>query len=96
VAEQYGKEDLIVVLGAPDADSAELYAETVMNGDPTWAGPLAGVALGLPVYHIIEPEIRAQIAPACYEDHLKLMEIALDVDKISETLTRLRNKQVSG
>jgi betaine reductase len=97
VAEQYGKEDLIVVLGAPDADSAELYAETVMNGDPTWAGPLAGVALGLPVYHIIEPEIKAQIAPACYEDHLKLMEIALDVDKISETLTRLRrNKQVSG
>ena len=97
MAEQYGKEDLIVVLGAPDADSAELYAETVMNGDPTWAGPLAGVALGLPVYHIIEPEIKAQIAPACYEDHLKLMEIALDVDKISETLTRLRrNKQVSG
>lgn len=97
MAEQYGKEDLIVVLGAPDADSAELYAETVMNGDPTWAGPLAGVALGLPVYHIIEPEIKAQIAPACYEDHLKLMEIALDVDKISETLTRLRRtKQVSG
>ena len=68
-----------------------------MNGDPTWAGPLAGVALGLPVYHIIEPEIKSQIAPARYEEHLKLMEIALDVDKITETLTRLRgNKQVQG
>ena len=68
-----------------------------MNGDPTWAGPLAGVALGLPVYHIIEPEIKSQIAPACYEEHLKLMEIALDVDKITETLTRLRgNKQAQG
>lgn len=61
-----------------------------MNGDPTWVGPLAGVALGLPVYHIIEPEIKAQIDPACYEEHLKLMEIALDVDKISQTLTKLR------
>ena len=78
------------MLGAPDADSAELYAETVTNGDPTWAGPLAGVALGLPVYHIIEPEMKAQIDPACYEEHLKLMEIALDVEKISETLTRVR------
>jgi betaine reductase len=80
-----------VVLGAPDADSAELYAETVTNGDPTWAGPLAGVALGLPVYHIIEPEIKSQIAPACYEEHLKLMEIALDVEKISQTLARIRS-----
>lgn len=80
-------------MGAPDADSAELYAETVTNGDPTWAGPLAGVALGLPVYHIIEPEVRAQIAPACYEEHLKLMEIALDVDKIAETLAKVRGSK---
>ena len=90
MAEQYGKDNLIVILGAPDADSAELYAETVMHGDPTWAGPLAGVALGLPVYHIIEPEIKTQIDPACYEQHLKLMDIALDVDKISEMLSKLR------
>lgn len=82
-----------MILGAPDADSAELYAETVMHGDPTWAGPLAGVALGLPVYHIIEPEIKAQIDPACYEEHLKLMDIALDVDKISQALTKLRNEK---
>ena len=84
---------MIVILGAPDADSAELYAETVTNGDPTWAGPLAGIALGLPVYHIIEPEIKAQIDPACFEEHLKLMEIALDVDKISKSLTKIRGAQ---
>jgi len=65
----------------------------VTHGDPTWAGPLAGVALGLPVYHIIEPEIKAQIDPACYEEHLKLMEIALEVDKISQALARVRGDQ---
>jgi betaine reductase len=48
------------------------------------------VALGLAVYHIIEPVIKNQIAPACYEEHLRLMEIALDVDKISQALTKLR------
>ena len=83
----------MVILGAPDADSAELYAETVINGDPSWAGPLAGVAMDLPVYHIMEPEIKAQIDPAVYKEHLELMEIALDVAKITEGLNRVRNKK---
>ena len=83
----------MVILGAPDADSAELYAETVVNGDPSWAGPLAGVAMGLPVYHIMEPEIKAQIAPEVYKEHLELMEIALDVEKIAEGLNRVRSKK---
>ena len=81
----------MVVLGAPDADSAELYAETVVHGDPSYAGPLAGVALGLPVYHILEPEIKAQIDPAVYKEHLELMEIALDVEKISRGLSKVRS-----
>lgn len=78
------------MLGAPSADSAELYAETMINGDPTWVGPLAGVALGLPVYHIMEPEIKAQIDPQVYKEHLELMEIALETDKISEVLSKAR------
>ena len=80
----------MVVLGAPDADSAELYAETLVNGDPSWAGPLAGVALSLPVFHIMEPEIKAQIEPSVYQEHLELMEIALDVEKIAQGLDRVR------
>ena len=85
---------MIVVLGTPDADSAELYAETVIHGDPSWAGPLAGVSLGLPVFHILEPEIKAQIDPAIYQEHLGLMEIALDVVKISQTLSKVRNQTI--
>ena len=83
------------MLGAPDADSAELYAETMVHGDPSWAGPLAGVALDLPVYHIMEPEIKKQIDPALYKEHLGLMEIALEVDKITEGLNRVRKKESS-
>ena len=81
---------MVVILGAPDADSAELYAETVVRGDPSWAGPLAGVALGLPVYHIMEPEIMAQVDPAVFKKHLALMEIALDIEKISRALNEVR------
>jgi len=90
IADQYGKDGIIVVLGSPDADSSELYAETLINGDPSWLGPLAGVSLGLPVYHIMEPEIKSQIEPAVYKEHLELLEIALDVEKITEGLNRVR------
>ncbi len=84
-----------MILGAPDADSAELYAETVVNGDPSWAGPLAGVAMDLPVYHVMEPEIKRQIDPVIYKEHLALMEIALDVPKIAEGLNRVRDKKTN-
>lgn len=92
-AEQYGNDNLIVILGSPDADSSELYAETLVNGDPSWIGPLAGVSLGLPVFHILEPEIKAQIDPEVYKEQLELMEIALDVDGITQGLNRVRNNQ---
>jgi glycine/sarcosine/betaine reductase complex component A len=91
MTEQYGKDNLIVVLGAPDADSSELYAETLIHGDPSWMGPLAGVELGLPVYHIMEPEILSQISPACRKEHLELMEMALDIEKITAGLNRARS-----
>jgi glycine/sarcosine/betaine reductase complex component A len=42
----------------------------------------------------MEPEIRAQFDPAVYEEHLALMEIALDVDKIAQGLNRVRQKGV--
>jgi glycine reductase len=52
--------------------------------------PLAGLAMGLPVFHIMEPEIKAQIDPKVSEEHLELMEIALEVNKITQGLNRVR------
>ena len=63
-AEQYGPENIVVVLGAAEGEAAGLAAETVTAGDPTFAGPLAGVQLGLSVYHVCEQEIKDEVAPA--------------------------------
>jgi betaine reductase len=90
-AEEHGREGLVVVLGQPDPDSAELAAETVSKGDPTYAGPLAGVSLGLPVYHILEDVVRQQADPALYEAEVGLMEITLDKDSITAGLDRVRS-----
>ncbi len=92
IIDETGRDDVVVVLGSPDANSAELYAETVTHGDPTWAGPLAGVPLGLPVYHIIEPEVKATVDPGVYEDQVGVMDVALESDKISDALNKVREK----
>ena len=89
-AQEHGNQ-VIVVLGQPDPDSAEMAAETVHNGDPTYAGPLAGVSLGLPVYHILESEIQNQVDPAKFEAEVGLMSLTLDKDKIREGMERVRN-----
>ncbi len=88
--EEHGKENVIVVLGSPDAESAEIYAETVTTGDPTYAGPLAGVSLGLPVYHILEDMVKEHIDQAVYEQQIGMMEMVLDKEAISKSLQKIR------
>ena len=65
-------------MGTPTADSSKLYALTVTEGDPTWAGALAGDPLGLPVYHIIEPVIKAAVDSGVYEAEVGMAEIVLE------------------
>jgi glycine reductase len=43
----------------------------------------------LSVFHIMDPEIKAQIDPKIYPEHLGLMEIALQVEKIAQGLNRM-------
>ena len=90
IAEHNSKEDLIVVLGGAEAEAAGLAAETVIAGDPAFAGSLAGVALGLEVYHMVEPEIKDQVDPGIYEDQCGMMEMVLDVDEIIAEMNEIR------
>jgi len=79
-----------VLLGTPTAESSRLYALTVTEGDPSWAGVLAGESLGLPVFHVTENDIKNQISPDLYEKHVALMEIALEANEIREAVRDVR------
>ncbi len=94
-AEKYGNDQVYVILGTPDAESADIYAETVTAGDPTYAGPLAGVALRLNVYHILEDEIKSAIPEDLYQEHVALMELSLDKDEICAAMQNAREKYLS-
>lgn len=92
LAEKYGPENLVVVLGGAEAEASGLTAETVTAGDPTYAGPLAGVQLGLSVWHIVEDEIKAEIDPEVYDEQVGMMEMVLDVDAIKEEVSSIRKQ----
>jgi betaine reductase len=95
LADQHGADALLVLLGAPDAESAGIAAETVVLGDPSWAGPLAGVQLGLTVYHILEDEPRAAIPTEVWEQQVGLMIDVLEVDAIADAVREFREQAPS-
>jgi len=90
-AEKFGT-DCIVVLGSSDAEGAEIYAETVSNGDPTYAGPLAGVSLGLPVYHVFDQVIRNECNSAAWEEQISMMEMVLDPEGLEKAVKGIRDQ----
>ena len=91
-AEKFGAENVIVILGSSDAEGAEIYAETVTNGDPTFAGPLAGVPLGLAVYHVFDEAIRSETAPALWEEQISMMEMVLDTEALAKAVAGMREQ----
>jgi betaine reductase len=90
-AEKFGT-DCIVILGSSDAEGAEIYAETVSNGDPTYAGPLAGVPLGLPVYHVFDQTIRDACDPVAWEEQISMMEMVLDPEALATAVKGIREQ----
>ena len=91
-AEQFGPENVVVLLGAAEGEASGLAAETVTAGDPTYAGPLTGVQLGLTVYHVCEPEVKEEFDEAVYDEQVSMMEMVLDVDDIISEMSSIREQ----
>jgi hypothetical protein len=92
ISEEHGAENVVILLGAAEAEASGLAAETVTAGDPTFAGPLTGVQLGLTVYHICEDEVKSEVDPSVYEEQVGMMEMVMDVDSIHEEMENIRKE----
>lgn len=91
-ADQFGPENIVVVLGAAEGEASGLAAETVTAGDPTFAGPLTGVQLGLSVFHVCEPEVKDEVDAAVYDEQVGMMEMVMDVDDIITEMKNIRDE----
>ena len=92
LAEAHGAENVVVVLGAAEGEASGIAAETVTAGDPTFAGPLTGVSLGLKVYHICEEEIKAEVDAGVYDDQVGMMEMVLNLEEIAAEMKSIRDQ----
>ena len=95
LAESEGADNLIVVLGATDLEGAEITADTVTIGDPSFAGSLAGVSLGLPVYHILESKMRDRVPKDIYEKNVGLTAMVVDTQQIEFKFQDIRNTRTA-
>jgi glycine/sarcosine/betaine reductase complex component A len=86
------KDRMIAVLGMPSPGATRMVAMTLQDGDPSFAGPLAGVPLGLPVYHVLEEQIKACVDPAVYEREIGPMELVLDAEQVAAALAGVRGE----
>src|SRR6516162_8462336 len=86
------RDRMVVLLGTPTAGSTMMVALTLTQGDPSYAGPLAGVPLGLPVYHVLEDEVKAAISPEVYEQEIGPLEFVLDKPGIADALGASRGR----
>jgi glycine reductase len=90
IVDREGAGNVVVVLGAADAEALEVAAETVTRGDPSFIGPLSGVQLGLPVMHVFEHEVKDQVDPETYREQVGFLELSLEADEVRGVMARVR------
>src|SRR5918911_4546342 len=96
LAETHGPAELLVLLGAPDPEAAEIAAETVVVGDPAYAGALAEAQLGLDVYHVLDDTVKADVPDDVWEDQIGVMADILEAEALTTAVAGMRAQRPNG
>ena len=81
----------MLVFGVNQPFNLRIMATTFKDGDPSFAGALGGIALGLPSYHIFE--LKDEIPPEVWEREMAFKELEMeeeDVEKICALMREIR------
>ena len=82
---------LVIVLGVNEPLNLQVMATTFKDGDPSFAGPLAGVALGIPSYHILE--LKDEIPAGVWDEQMAMKELEIEdevKDAVLKTMREVR------
>ncbi len=88
LADQFGADQLVLVLGLNQPFTLRIMATTFRDGDPSFAGPLGGIALGLPSYHIFE--LKDDVPPEVWEREMAFKELEMEEDEVEKICTLMR------
>ena len=88
LADEFGNEQLVIVLGLNEPEDLRIFATTFEDGDPSYAGPLAGVALGLKSYHIFE--LKSEIPTDVWSTEMAMKELEVEDESIEQICQTMR------
>ncbi len=80
-----------MVTGINQPSALAIMATTFRSGDPSFAGPLAGVGLGLATYHIME--LKGEIPAPVWEEQMAIYELELEEEALAAILKTLGEKR---
>jgi betaine reductase len=92
LSQAHDPKDLVVLIGAPDPEAAEITAETVVSGAPAFAGALAGTQLGLDVYHVLDDDVKAEVPDDIWDDQIGVMSDVLEAEALVAAVVSMRAK----
>ena len=84
---------MLVVFGVNQPTTIQIMSKTFKDGDPSFAGSLAGIALGLQSFHILE--LKDQIPEDVWAREMGLYELAIEdevQDKIMQIMQEVRQE----
>ncbi len=82
-------DDLVVVFGLNEPDNLRIMATTFKEGDPSYAGVLGGIALGLPSYHIFE--LKSEVPEDVWEQEMGFEELRTEDELIAQICQTMRD-----
>jgi glycine reductase len=78
----------VVVFGLNEPRTLRIMATTVRDGDPSWSGALAGVALGLQSYHILE--LKDEVPVSVWNEQMAMEELEIEDDVRAAVVNTMR------
>lgn len=88
LAERFGAGHLVLVFGLNQPFSLRIMASTFKDGDPSFAGALGGVALGLKSYHVFE--LKNEIPAEVWQREMAFKELEMEEEDIDAICTLMR------
>ena len=71
-----------MILGLNEPENLRIMATTFKSGDPSYAGALAGIALGIKSYHILE--LKDAIPPEVWDAEMAMEELEIEDAQLGE------------
>jgi len=93
LVEEHGAENIVIVFGVNQPQNLSVMTTTFRQGDPSYAGALSGIALGLDCYHLLE--LKDEIPADVWEEQMAFVELELGEEERASILEAMEQARAA-